>query len=118
MPSRASKNTTDISFAIAFVNVLYCRYLGLSIQKRVTALQASGCQLSPLFNTLLHRVFLFCSLVTCDNKQAIDPIAASSGLIVDTFRCDDYQTSATLLVNAAIALNITTLVLTKDDMHM
>ena len=42
MPSRASKNTTDISFAIAFVNVLYCRYLGLSIQKRVTALQASG----------------------------------------------------------------------------
>jgi hypothetical protein len=60
----------------------------------------------------------FCLSTTCDNNQAIDAVAASSGLIVDTFRCDDYQTSATLLVNAAIALGITTLVLTKDDMHM
>jgi hypothetical protein len=70
------------------------------------------------FQYTIARVFLFCLFATCDNKQAIDPVAASSGLIVDTFRCDDYQTSATLLVNAAIALNITTLVLTKDDMHM
>jgi hypothetical protein len=54
--------------------------------------------------------FLFC--------QGVDLVAATSGLIVDTFRCDDYETSATLLVNAAIALSITTLVLTKDDMHM
>lgn len=45
---------TVISFAISFENVLFCRYLGLSIQKRVTALQASGCQLLPLFNPLLH----------------------------------------------------------------
>jgi hypothetical protein len=50
--------------------------------------------------------------------QAIDAVAASSGLIVDSFRCDDGETSAALLVNAAIALNITTLVLTKDDTHM
>ena len=50
--------------------------------------------------------------------QGVDLVAAASGLIVDTFRCDDYETSATLLVDAAIALSITTLVLTKDDMHM
>ena len=90
----------------------------------------------------------------CDTSQAIDPIAASSGIIVDTFRyvcvslcscsfvrlhsvvracsslcvsciiviyahrCDDYETSATLLVNAAIALSVTTIVLMKDDCNM
>jgi len=63
-------------------------YLGVAIDKRVAAL------------------------------QAIDPIAASSGIIVDTFRCDDYETSATLLVNAAIALSVTTIVLMKDDCNM
>jgi hypothetical protein len=50
--------------------------------------------------------------------QTIDPIAASSGLIVDTFRCDEGETSVTLLVNAAIALSINILVLTKDDTHL
>ena len=45
-------------------------------------------------------------------------LCASCVIVMYAHRCDDYETSATLLVNAAIALSVTTIVLMKDDCNM
>jgi hypothetical protein len=89
--------------------------MGVAIKNRVAALQVT------VVPALVHVVRFTCHISSIAFPypfQSIDPVAASSGLIVDAFRCDDYESSATLLVNAAIALGISHLVLTKDDMHM